>query len=541
MTIKETREKMDFLKKELDSLKPPKKGDEERLWKKFRLDFNYSSNHLEGNTLTYSQTELLLIFDKPSEGPDMREFEEMKAHDLALKMIVALANDKERDLSETFIRQLNEIILVRSFLGKAETQDGKKTMKEINPGEYKKQPNSVRLKSGEMFIYPSPEETPALMGDLMNFYKVSSVSTEAHPAWLAAMMHYKFVRIHPFDDGNGRVTRLIMNFILLKHGYPPAIIKSSKKDKDEYLYALNQADVGNDEYFQNYIYQQVIRSLEMSIKAAKGESIEEADDLDKKITLLKSDILHPSKHEPTVFLDRKSFSDIYSTWLSTLIKDFVIEVKKFNELFFRPRHYIAINIGLKSGQGGIQIVEHFQDKNEEDVLKNIWEKLNMNPIISFDTQVIMGTSYGEYKKRVLNNLIGPKASIEIFFGDLRYDIFYTDNCKDADVYPEITNKLKKDLDSNEYEGVYFDKYGDQYFGRFDKRGEKYYNGDIELKFISKEDILKDNIRTGGLVRYIESRFLDKPLNTAEIKELCKRLSNSIYEDIDFNTKERGIR
>lgn len=103
MSIKETQEKMDLLKKELDSLKPLKKEDEERLWKKFRLDFNYNSNHLEGNTLTPNQTELLLKFNKPSEGPDMSEFEEMKGHDIALKMIVELANDRE----ETYQRLLS--------------------------------------------------------------------------------------------------------------------------------------------------------------------------------------------------------------------------------------------------------------------------------------------------------------------------------------------------------------------------------------------------------------------------------------------------
>ncbi len=75
-------EKIDSLRQQLKKLKPLKREDEERLWKKFRLEWNYNSNHIEGNTLTYGQTELLLIFEKTTGDHDMREYEEMKAHDV---------------------------------------------------------------------------------------------------------------------------------------------------------------------------------------------------------------------------------------------------------------------------------------------------------------------------------------------------------------------------------------------------------------------------------------------------------------------------
>ena len=74
--------KIDALYTQLEKLKPLKREDEERLWKKFRLEWNYNSNHIEGNTLTYGQTELLLIFEKTTGDHDMREYEEMKAHDV---------------------------------------------------------------------------------------------------------------------------------------------------------------------------------------------------------------------------------------------------------------------------------------------------------------------------------------------------------------------------------------------------------------------------------------------------------------------------
>jgi Fic family protein len=221
----------------LTPLKPLKKEDEERLWKKFRLEWNYNSNHIEGNTLTYQQTELLLIFGKTMGDHELREYQEMKAHDVAIELVRQYSIDKTRELTEADIRELNKIILVEPFWGNAQTLDGQPTRKLIQPGEYKKEPNSVKLQSGEMFHYASPEETPAKMSELINWYKSVTKENKLHPVEIAAQLHYDFVCIHPFDDSNGRTSRLMMNYVLLKYGYPPVIIKSS--DKKEYLNALN--------------------------------------------------------------------------------------------------------------------------------------------------------------------------------------------------------------------------------------------------------------------------------------------------------------
>lgn len=266
-----------------NSLLPLKREDEKRLQKKYRLEFNYNSNHLEGNTLTYGQTELLLFFDKSTGDVPMSDLEEMKAHDAALSLIKEVASEKERPLTEQFIKELNKLILVRPFWKEAITSDGMPTRKKIEIGSYKTTPNSVRLRNGEIHEYASPEETPAKMNDLLSWYHENMEIM--HPVQLAAEFHYRFVCIHPFDDGNGRVARLLMNYILLRFEYPMIIIKS--KDKEAYLTALQKADVGHKQAIIEYIEKQMLWSLDLELKAAKGEDLEEDDDIDKEIELLR--------------------------------------------------------------------------------------------------------------------------------------------------------------------------------------------------------------------------------------------------------------
>ena len=286
-----TIDTVNALKLELDKKIPLKAEDRKRLQKKIRLEFNYNSNHLEGNTLTYGQTQLLLFFDKSSGDVPVSDIEEMKAHDVAISQIEEMANEKERPLTETFIKELNKTILVKPFWKDAITPNGTQTRKRIVIGQYKTSPNSVQLKNGNIHEYASPEETPALMGDLLSWY--NSNIDQLHPVQLAAEFHYRFVCIHPFDDGNGRVARLIMNYILLKNNFPPVIIKS--EDKENYLTALQKADTGDIESLIEYIEKQSIWSLKLSLKAANGEDIDELGDIEKEIEILKRKKLTETK------------------------------------------------------------------------------------------------------------------------------------------------------------------------------------------------------------------------------------------------------
>jgi Fic family protein len=348
--VKQILAHIEQLKTQLYKLQPLSAENQQRLDKKFRLEWNYNSNHMEGNTLTYDETTLLLIFDQTKGNHELREYEEMKGHDVALKMVYDLVDDKERTLNENFIRQLNTLLLVRPFFKEAITPDGQPTRREIKVGEYKSFPNSVRLQNGEIFHYPSPAETPALMGDLIEWYK----NNTDEPIIVAADLHYKFVCIHPFDDGNGRIARLLMNYHLLKNNLPPVVIKS--EDKKNYLRALQEADAGDLDSLRTYIAEKLVWSLELSLKAAKGENIEELGDWDKKLDLLKKGFKEQNK-----IVAKKSFETSKYT-LEAIIISFVNyllnNIEKISSLFIENSIEFKSNIG---GTSKLKNIDEFKD------------------------------------------------------------------------------------------------------------------------------------------------------------------------------------
>ena len=259
-----------------------KSADDERLWRKLRLEWNYNSNHIEGNTLTYHETELLLIHGRTAGGHPMRDYEEMKAHDVAIDYTRSLAGG-ERIIGESDIRQLNQVLLKEPFWSYAETPDGQPTQKRIIPGQYKTQPNHVRTATGELHRFAEPEETPPLMEEWTRDFR-RDLERNAYPLPLfLAESHWSFLRIHPFDDGNGRTARLLANYALFRNNLPPIVISS--EDRDRYIGGLQNADVSLMLPLAQFMLENVLWSLELAIRAAKGESIREPDDVAREMEL----------------------------------------------------------------------------------------------------------------------------------------------------------------------------------------------------------------------------------------------------------------
>ena len=223
------------------ALQPLNDKDKERLSRRFTIDFNYNSNHIEGNTLTYGQTEILLLFGKIIGEAEVADVQEMTASNVGLKMMAEEAMLKNMPLSQNFIRTLHKTLLREDYTVYRTLPGGVTTSYVIHAGQYKTRPNSVKTRYGDRFEYASPEETPSLMTDLVDWYNQAEKDGKLTPVELAALFHYRYIRIHPFEDGNGRIARLMVNFILSRHDYPMIVVRS--RNKKEYLEALHRADL----------------------------------------------------------------------------------------------------------------------------------------------------------------------------------------------------------------------------------------------------------------------------------------------------------
>ena len=234
-------EKITDIMERWKALQPLPERDREMLVRRFAIDFNYNSNHIEGNTLTYGQTELLLLFGKVVGEAEIKDVQEMTASNVALRMITEEAARKDAPLTQNLIRALHKTLLREDYTLYRNLPGGQITSYVIHAGHYKSRPNSVITRYGDRFDYASPEETPALMTDLVDWYNTAEQSGKFTPVELAAIFHYRFLRIHPFEDGNGRMARLMSNYILARRGYPMIVVRSRKKK--EYLEALHKTDL----------------------------------------------------------------------------------------------------------------------------------------------------------------------------------------------------------------------------------------------------------------------------------------------------------
>lgn len=278
------------LKAELDQLKPLDPDVLQRVNSKLKLDWTYHSNKIEGNSLTFGETKSLLLHNITAQGKPLRDHLEITQHNEAIEYILDIVkgDEQSRPLTEQFIKELHKILLKESYYSPAKSLDGTPTRKKIEVGQYKSTENHVETSTGEIFYFASVAETPARMNDLLDWYRLEIEKDEIDPIVLAALFHYRFVRIHPFDDGNGRMARVLMNFILMKFGFPPAVI--THEDRQRYYQVLQMADGDNLQPFFEFIEECVCYSLDLMIKAAQGISISSLQDLEKELAILEMNV-----------------------------------------------------------------------------------------------------------------------------------------------------------------------------------------------------------------------------------------------------------
>ena len=337
---------------------PLKPEDEQRLWKKLRLDWNYHSNHIEGNTLTYGETELLFKYNQTHGGHDLRDYEEMKAHDVAITRVQEFARGAQ-PLTQVEIRIWNEILLKEPFWKNAVTPEGASTRKQIIPGRYKTQPNSVVMPSGEIFKFADPMDVPAKMSALTEKINRYASSIPDHLAEAMAEIHHEFVVIHPFDDGNGRVARLILNFLLLRHQLVPIVVPSEEKKR--YLISLQAVDGGFLDTFSDYINEKMIAALSLGIKAGQGEGVEDPFDVEKEIAIFARQqdvVLAPALRKNAELLQELNETSLLPFFASAIEKVGTL-AKLFREMRLKVNHSSRENDSWRDDFNNLSVRNQF--------------------------------------------------------------------------------------------------------------------------------------------------------------------------------------
>lgn len=232
---------IDEKKKVLDSKRHLSIQALNNLKKYFNVELTYNSNAIEGNTLTITETKVILEDGLTiGKGKSLREHLEVINHKEAIDYIDDIVS-KDMDISERVIKDLHYIIL--------------KSIDNKNAGEYRR---SNVLISGSNHRPPEHFFVNERKKELVEWYNNKNI---LHPIKLAAEFHFKYVYIHPFINGNGRSVRLFMNLILMKNGYPITVIKT--EDRDEYMKALEKASMlGEYDDFIEILAVAVNRSIE---------------------------------------------------------------------------------------------------------------------------------------------------------------------------------------------------------------------------------------------------------------------------------------
>lgn len=204
--------------------------------KSFFTELTYNSNAIEGNSMSLEETSIVVNENLSPEGKTLREVYEAKNHIKALEFIKSYKGE----INELFVLKIHSIIL--------------KDISEKFAGRYRENPVRVL---GSDFKFPSPEKIPQLIRNLLYWYDKNK--KKMHALELAVIFSMKFVSIHPFVDGNGRVSRLLMNFILQKKKYP--WINIYNKQRQRYLSVVRKANEENYELILKFLIENIKENM----------------------------------------------------------------------------------------------------------------------------------------------------------------------------------------------------------------------------------------------------------------------------------------
>lgn len=319
---------------------------------KFRLEWNYTSNSMEGNTLTIDETRSVMVGNIDVHQKPYKHVAEMKGHDEVISEILRVGKGEIR-LSESRIKQIHTSIMYE------ESDEMKERV-----GDWKKQNNHIINRKGEKFDFADWETIPDKIHDLLNrtnaaidaLYQGKKKNIK-HPVDIALDFHLEYLTIHPFYDGNGRTARILTNLILISFGYPPFWI--TEKEKDVYYAYLTdiQGYGGDRKLLDAFMAGLILRSEQLVVNVIEGVDIEEEDDLYKEIALWKSQIV---KNEDIIPYSVETITQLYYNSFRNLFEEVIDKTSKFDDLF--DTKYITNNADVdKNISVTVNHLEHFDE------------------------------------------------------------------------------------------------------------------------------------------------------------------------------------
>ena len=254
INLQEQLDHLDQLKATVAALPTLDTTTEQHFHRHVMVDMTYHSNAIEGSTLTLDETKLILNNQITVSGKSLVEHQEATNHAEAMRYIQTLSLKAPYIISEAEILSIHTRLLAGINYAWA--------------GKYRQQPVYIKKQDGRIHEFCDWQNVPSQMMQLLQWLRESTL----HPVLLSAELHYRFVSIHPFIDGNGRTARLLMNIVLLQNGFPLTTIRI--QHRQAYLEAIDKARQSGDmsPFYQLHL-DALLESLELTIKTVRENII----------------------------------------------------------------------------------------------------------------------------------------------------------------------------------------------------------------------------------------------------------------------------
>ncbi len=454
--LNEILERIDELKEQIDA--HGKMSDEiaKRINYKFRLDWNYYSNAMEGNSLTKNETKQLMMDNLTVSGKPFKDIYEMRGHDDQVIEILRIGKGDAR-ISERRIKEMHKAIM---------HEDDPENKELI--GVWKTTNNHIiKGNRGERIDFLPYEEVADAIHELLN---TTNADIDAHentkkesksPLLIAFEFHLKYLTIHPFFDGNGRTGRLLMNLLLIRFGYQPIVLSKSSRDLYYKLLAEVQGAGADPNDFYSFLGELLIESQQLVLDAIAGKDISEDDDVDKEIMLFKQKL--PSSPVDLKVKDDYIIVQVFKNSIRPLFELFLKKHNQFDDLFIDRKIGNSIQKSFRESKDleyFDEWVNHIELKESTQTEISFGDRMNLNHFSKLDDirDMQLRIDFRGFNKNGIN-VFDDYSEIKIVFEQYKYSVandrghfqdkyqkFYSQSYTEQEMIEIVNEKTKSFLE-----------------------------------------------------------------------------------------------